>query len=111
MPRFGDLGSLIGRILIAAYFVLVGWRRVKDVEISVASNIERGLPVPEVLSVISFVVPVGAGLLLLFGLKTVAAALLLIAFTPCGRRCITTSGTCRMRPICASGLPSSGTSP
>ena len=73
--------SLIGRIMLAAIFLIEGFGKIERFQ-SVAGQIaSKGLPVPEVLAVATIMLELVAGLMLVFGWKARWAALALAAFT------------------------------
>jgi putative oxidoreductase len=76
-----SLVPAIGRLLIAAIFLLSGVGKIFNPEGTQAYIAAAGLPLPVVSYVIALVVEVGGGLLLLLGYRTRLAALVLAVFT------------------------------
>jgi putative oxidoreductase len=68
--------ALVGRILLAAIFVISGFNKISGFE-SVAGYIaSKGLPVPQVLAALTIALELGGGILLVVGFKTRIVALL-----------------------------------
>ena len=62
--------ALVGRILIAAIFVISGFGKIGGFE-GVAGYIgSKGLPMPQVLAALTIVLELGGGILLILGFKT-----------------------------------------
>lgn len=76
-----DALALVGRILLGSIFVLSGFQKLMGYSGLVATIAGKGLPMPQVLAVLSVAIELGAGLLLVVGLKARWAALLLFLFT------------------------------
>lgn len=68
---------LLGRILIAQIFLLSGISKVTGFAGTAAAITGKGLPMAEVLVVISIIVEIGAGLMILLGWKARLGALVL----------------------------------
>ena len=77
--RSQDVLLLIGRVLIGWIFIQSGWRKLMDVPAFVASMPRRGLP--EFLGYVAPPVEFIGGLMILFGVATRYAALLILLFT------------------------------
>lgn len=73
--------ALIGRVLLAAMFVLAGIDKISGFEGTAGYIASVGLPFSEVLTVLTIAVEIGAGLALIVGFKVRIAALLLAGFT------------------------------
>jgi putative oxidoreductase len=73
-----DLLILIARILIGLIFVMSGWGKLTDISGFTATLGSRG--VPEFLGYIAPFVEFGGGLLLIFGLATRYASLVMLVF-------------------------------
>ena len=71
MKNQSDALALVGRILLGSIFVLSGFQKL------IAG---KGLPMPEVLAVLTVIIELGAGLLLVVGWKARWAAFLLFLF-------------------------------
>ena len=81
MGSVQSLALLTGRIMLAAIFVISGYDKVRNFSGTVSYIASKGLPLPEAGAVLAIVVELGFGLLLILGLKTRWAALVLAAFT------------------------------
>ncbi len=75
-----NLAALVGRILVAAIFVLSGIGKMADFSGTTALMNSVGLPVAEMLLVVTILIEVGAGMMLAIGLQTRTAALMLLLF-------------------------------
>jgi putative oxidoreductase len=73
--------ALAARILLAVLFISSGWGKLAGFEATVGYIASMGLPLPQLGAVLAIVVELGAGLALLFGLRTRWAALALAVFT------------------------------
>ncbi|MCR2745881.1 DoxX family protein [Limnobacter parvus] len=73
--------ALIGRVLLAAMFVLAGIEKISGFEGTAGYIASVGLPFSEVLTVLTIAVEIGAGLALIVGFQARIAALLLAGFT------------------------------
>jgi len=73
--------ALIGRVLLAAMFVLAGIDKIGGFEDTAGYIASVDLPFPEVLTLMTIAVEIGAGLALIVGFQTRIAALLLAGFT------------------------------
>jgi putative oxidoreductase len=80
MRNQSDALALVGRILLGLIFVLSGFQKLMGFSGVAASIAGKGLPMPEVLAVIAVAIELGAGLLLVVGLKARWAAFLLFLF-------------------------------
>jgi len=76
-----SLALLFGRVLLAVVFVISGYSKIGNFAGTVSYVASKGLPLPEAAAVLAIVVELGAGVLLVLGLKTRWAALALAAFT------------------------------
>jgi putative oxidoreductase len=74
-----DLLLLIGRVMIGAVYVTSGWRKLMDIPAFVATMPGRGLP--DWLGYVAAPVEFIGGVLLVLGLATRYAALVMVAFT------------------------------
>lgn len=78
-PEFlKDAGVLISRLLIAAFFIPVGLKRIRDCQASVDYNASLGLPLPEAFTAVAIIVQAGVGTALLLGLQTRLCAAIFI---------------------------------
>jgi putative oxidoreductase len=80
MKNQSDALALVGRILLGSIFVLSGFQKLMGFSGLVASITGKGLPLPEVLAVLTIAIELGAGLLLVVGWKARWAALLIFLF-------------------------------
>jgi putative oxidoreductase len=71
---------LVGRLLMAAIFLIAGIRKIMMFSGSVGYFTKLGFPMPEAFTVLSIVVEIGGALLLIFGWRTRWAAWLLVLF-------------------------------
>jgi putative oxidoreductase len=76
-----SMALLIGRILLAGIFVIAGYSKIGNFAGTVSYIASKGLPLPEAGAVLAIAVELGAGVLLILGLKTRWAAIALAAFT------------------------------
>ena len=74
-----DVLLLLGRVLLGWIFVQSGWRKLMDIPGFVATMPRRGLP--DVLGYVAPPVEFIGGLMILFGVATRYAALLILLFT------------------------------
>jgi putative oxidoreductase len=72
--------ALVGRILLAAMFVISGWGKLMGFAGTVGYIASQGLPLPQLLAAAAIVIELGGGLLILLGWKTHWAALALAVF-------------------------------
>jgi putative oxidoreductase len=86
LPATWDAVALVGRILLAATFVISGWGKMTAFGGTAGYIASQGLPMPEALAAIAIVFELGAGLLIVFGWKArwaaLALALFLVVITP-----------------------------
>jgi putative oxidoreductase len=71
---------LIGRILLAAVFLVAGARKLMGVAASAGYLAKLGLPMPEVMVWVAIVIEIGGAVLLITGWNARRAAWLLILF-------------------------------
>ncbi len=69
---------LLGRILIAQIFLLSGINKITGFAATAAAIAGKGLPMAEVLVIISIIVEIGGGLMIVFGWKARLGALALL---------------------------------
>jgi len=79
-PAFASVAPLIGRILIAIFFIPSGIQKITGFSGTVGYAASAGLPMPEVGVVIAIIVEVVLAAMLLVGLKARWAALLMAVF-------------------------------
>ena len=68
-------GPLIGRILLALIFILSGYSKIGGFQQTVGYMAGHGLPLPQVLLVLTIIIEVGGGLMILLGWRARWAAL------------------------------------
>ena len=73
--------SLAARVLLALIFITSGYAKIGGFDGTVGYIASKGLPMPQLIAVLTIVVELGGGLALLFGWLTRGAALALAAFT------------------------------
>ncbi|MEP6607501.1 MAG: DoxX family protein [Burkholderiaceae bacterium] len=73
--------SLIGRLLLAAIFLVSGFEKISGFQGLIGAISSKGLPMPQLFAVATIIVEVGGALLLVFGWKARWAAFLLAVFT------------------------------
>ena len=79
MTNVASLSALVGRVLIASFFILAGWAKLGDIPGNMAFTASAGLPGWFVFPALAL--EIGAGLALLVGWQTRLAALGLAAFS------------------------------
>ena len=72
---------LIGRILLGLIFVLSGTGKIFGFDGTVGYIAAKGLPLPQIVAVLTICIELGGGLMLVFGLFTRPAAFVLAVFT------------------------------
>ncbi len=77
---YNPIMPLVGRILIAAIFLVAGARKVMGFAGTVAYFTKLGFPAPEVTTVIAIIIEVGGSILLIVGWRTRWVAWLLALF-------------------------------
>lgn len=80
MNHGSALLALLGRVLLAAIFLYSGFGKITGFQDSVAYIAGAGLPMPQVLNVLSIVVEIVGGLALLIGFRARWAALAFVVF-------------------------------
>ena len=84
--RARDGVALVGRILLAAMFVISGWGKLTGFAGTAGYIASEGLPFPQLLAAAAIVIEFGGGLLILLGWKTrwsaLALAVFLVIITP-----------------------------
>ena len=71
---------LVGRILLAAIFLIAGIRKIMAFAGTVGYFTKLGFPAPEAMAVLAILIEVGGGALLILGWQTRRIAWLMIAF-------------------------------
>jgi putative oxidoreductase len=75
-----DWAALLGRILLAGIFVISGFGKITGFEGTAGFIASKGLPLPQVLTVITILIEFGGGLAIFLGWKTRWAALAMVVF-------------------------------
>ena len=68
-PNTINVAALVGRILLALIFVIAGFGKISGFEGTVGYMASKGLPMPQVLLVLTILLELGGGLLLIIGWK------------------------------------------
>jgi putative oxidoreductase len=76
-----DLLTLIGRILLALMFVSAGYSKIGGFDGTVGYIASAGLPLPNIVAVLTIALEIGAGIALIVGYKARYAAFALAGFT------------------------------
>lgn len=79
-PAAQSQALLIGRILLAAIFLIAGIRKLMGVAATAAYFAKLGFPIPEVMAWVAIVVEIGGAALLIAGWHARRAAWLLMLF-------------------------------
>jgi putative oxidoreductase len=75
-----DLAALVGRILLAAMFVVSGFGKITGFDGTVGYIASKGLPLPALLAALAIVIELGGGLAILAGWMTRWVALAFVVF-------------------------------
>lgn len=73
-------GSLVGRILLSAIFILAGFNKITGFENTAGHMASKGLPMTEVLLVLTIIIELGGGIMLLIGWQARWAATAIFLF-------------------------------
>jgi putative oxidoreductase len=76
-----DWAALVGRILLAAIFVMSGVSKIGGFEGTVGEIASKGLPMPQMVAALTILIELGGGILLVLGWKARWAALAIAVFT------------------------------
>lgn len=79
-PAFTSFASLLGRILLALIFVISGWNKIGSFDMTSGYMAGKGLPMTEVLLVLTIAIELVGGLMIVFGWKARWAALAIFLF-------------------------------
>ena len=74
-----NTAALVGRILLAVIFIKAGWGKIAGFEGTAGYMASKGLPMVQVLLVLTILVELGGGILLAVGWKARWAALVIAA--------------------------------
>jgi putative oxidoreductase len=80
-PGYHPTLLLVGRLLLAAVFLVAGIRKAMAIAGSAGYFAKLGFPMPEVMVYVAIIIEVGGALMLIAGYKTRLAAWLLALFT------------------------------
>lgn len=75
-----DVAALVGRVLLALIFVVSGWGKITGFAGTAGYMARKGLPMTEVLLVLTIICELGGGLAILLGWKARWAALAILVF-------------------------------
>jgi putative oxidoreductase len=75
-PNTNNIAALVGRILLAAIFVISGFGKIGGFEGTAGYIASKGLPMPQVLAALTIALELGGGILLIIGFKARWVALL-----------------------------------
>ena len=81
ITRQYDGVALVGRLLLAALFIISGFGKIGGFEGTAGYIASKGLPMPQVLAALTILVELGGGILLAVGFKARWAALAIAVFT------------------------------
>ena len=81
IARQYDGAALVGRILLAALFIISGFGKIGGFDGTAGYIASKGLPMPQVLATLTILVELGGGILLAVGWKARWAALAIAVFT------------------------------
>jgi putative oxidoreductase len=79
-PVLRHVAALLGRILLAAIFVISGYGKIGSFSTTAAYMATKGLPMPEVLLALTIFIELGGGLMILVGWRARLAALVIFLF-------------------------------
>jgi putative oxidoreductase len=75
--------AFVGRLLMAIIFLLAGTGKAMGFTMTVGYFAKLGIPMPEVVTVISIIIEIGGGLALLAGFHLLIVAPIMAVFTLC----------------------------
>jgi len=81
MNALNRYGPLVGRILIALIFILSGFGKIAGFEGTAGYIASKGLPLPQLLTIVAILIELGGGLMLVLGWKARWAAAAMLVFT------------------------------
>jgi putative oxidoreductase len=81
MDALNRYGPLVGRLMIAAIFVVSGFGKITGFDGTVGYIASKGLPLPQLVAIAAIIVELGGGILLILGWKTRWAAAAMCIFT------------------------------
>lgn len=80
MRPSSDVVMLVGRVLLAALFVLAGFNKIMGAEGTIGFIASKGLPLPQVVYGLTVLLELGGGILLLIGYQARLVALAFAVF-------------------------------
>ena len=80
-PNIVNSAALVGRILLALIFITSGFGKIREFDGIAGYIASKGLPLPQLATIIAIAIELGGGLLLAIGFKARWAALALAIFT------------------------------
>src|SRR5208283_2367946 len=75
-----DLAVLVGRVLLAAMFIISGYGKLTGFDGTAGYIGSKGLPMPQILAAVAILIELGGGLAIVMGWKTRWAALAFVVF-------------------------------
>ena len=79
-PFIQQIAPLLGRILIAALFIPAGIFKITGFTGTAGYMAAKGLPMPELLLVLTIIIELGGGIMILLGWRASEAALVIFLF-------------------------------
>lgn len=79
--RCGGWIQLVGRVLLAAIFLIIGWGKLTNFSGTVPFVAAGGFPMPEVFTALAIIFELGGAIMLILGFHARLGAWMLIAFT------------------------------
>jgi len=76
-----DGAALIGRILLAAIFIISGFAKIGGFDGTGGFIASKGLPMPQVLTAVTILIELGGGIMLVLGWRARWAAIAIAVFT------------------------------
>ncbi len=76
-----DTVALVGRIMLAALFIIAGFGKIGGFDATVGYIASKGLPMPQVVAALTIALELGGGILLAVGFKARWVGLALALFT------------------------------
>lgn len=73
-------GPLIGRILLSTIFIIAGFKKITGFTVTAGMMASKGLPMAEILLVLTILIELGGGLMILTGWKARWAATAIFLF-------------------------------
>jgi putative oxidoreductase len=80
MSKHADVMALVGRVLLAAIFIILGFAKISGFAVMSDFAAANGVPMPDVAIMVAIVVELVGGLMIALGWKTKLAAFAVILF-------------------------------